>query len=477
MSREHGPDSAAPGAEGGGADGVDRARLDRLIGGDDLCWLVERLRSRIARGQELTGTVTLANATPQQRTAVQRLLGRRPAPGRSLTVPLGAVDAVLRRSGISPCGLRAAVEALTGPVQVRARAAAAEAREWDRAFAALEAVCSADTELTAWCERLRASGLARRLLGGPADAAPVLAVLAEVVAQLPAAGEGLAVFAARTCGDAHALDQGRPLGTLALGAVRALSGLGTGGTGSGSGSGTAACAGTGSGADTDTAGGAEARRELWAAVGLLQDELSATVLAAGLPGDGATSTGRVLAELRAAGQPAVLTLRQLVRDPPRAPGGAVQVYVCENPAVVAAAADRLGPACPPLVCTRGQPGAAVLTLLRSVAAGGAVLRYHGDFDWGGIRIANVLLRRLDWRPWRFTAADYRRAAGADGPGGTGTARGTGALTGSPVAADWDPELEPAMAGLGRRVEEEAVLGGLLADLEQAAAAAARPQAD
>lgn len=434
------PESAE--AERGGE--VDRDRLHRLLGGDDLRWLVERARTRMARGHKLTGTVTLSRAAPEQRAAVQRLLGRRPAPGQSLTVALEAVDAVLRRSGVCPRGLAAAVEELHGPVPVRADTAAAEARAWDLAFAPLEQACAPRGELAAWCTRLRSSGLVRRLLGAPVDAAPELRRLAAAVEHLPSAGEGLAVFAARVCGDAHALDHGRPLGTLALGAARALSGLAA--------------------ADGEAGGGAEARRELWAAVGLLQDDLSATVLAAGLPGDAATATGRALAELLAAGQPAVLTLRQLVRDPPRRPGGTAAVYVCENPAVVAAAADRLGPSCPPLVCTRGQPNAAVLTLLRLLSEGGAVPRYHGDFDWGGLRIANALLRRLRWRPWRYTAADYRAAAGAGG----GARLGAGT-----VAAEWDGELEPAMTEVGLRVEEEAVLPWLLADLEKAAEAPGR----
>src|SRR5690625_6695692 len=81
------------------------------------------------RGRDISGTVTLARATPEQRSAVQRLLGRRPAPGRSLNVPLEAVDAVLRRSGVSPEGLGAAVEALVGPVPVRSDTAAAEAAD------------------------------------------------------------------------------------------------------------------------------------------------------------------------------------------------------------------------------------------------------------------------------------------------------------------------------------------------------------
>ncbi|WTG38324.1 DUF2399 domain-containing protein [Streptomyces anulatus] len=61
--------------------------------------------------------------------------------------------------------------------------------------------------------------------------------------------------------------------------------------------------------------------------------------------------------------------------------------------------------------------------------------YHGDFDWGGLRIAIALLRRVPWRPWRYTAAHYRAAALArpDGPplaGQPAEALGPGSTAGS-----------------------------------------------
>ncbi|WP_255431382.1 DUF2399 domain-containing protein [Amycolatopsis sp. WAC 01416] len=62
--------------------------------------------------------------------------------------------------------------------------------------------------------------------------------------------------------------------------------------------------------------------------------------------------------------------------------GAGMVSVCENPIVLASAADELGPGCPPLVCVNGQPSAAVWRLLDLLAAKGAGFRYHGDFDLG-----------------------------------------------------------------------------------------------
>lgn len=106
------------------------------------------------------------------------------------------------------------------------------------------------------------------------------------------------------------------------------------------------------------------------------------------------------------GEPTVLTLRQLIRRPPSVASAVVRI--CENPTVLAAAADALGPACPPLICLQGQPSAAALALLRHLYGDGSTFQYHGDFDWGGLRIAGALLRSVPWRPWRYTAADYRR---------------------------------------------------------------------
>ncbi|GAA2003686.1 hypothetical protein GCM10009799_33500 [Nocardiopsis rhodophaea] len=409
---------------------IDHARLDRLLGHPDLRWLVDRVRLRLERGEEPAGVVTLTSATPDQRAAAQRLLGRQQKPGRSLRVSLDAVDEVLRRSRISPDGLVAAVEALTGPIEVRSEAEEAEERAWQQAFTPLAKACEPRPELASWYQESRSSGLVRRLLGDAQAAAPDLAVLAEVVTALPAEGVGLGTFAARVCGDAHALDDGRPLATLALGAARALTG-------------------------TPAGSGAEWRREAWAAVGLLKDDLSTTALTLGFPGDTATSTGRALAALHEAGQPAVLTLRQLANDPIRPLPSGTLVHICENPAVVAAVADHLGSSCPPLVCTQGQPSAAAVALLRLLADNGADLRYHGDFDWGGIRIANTLLRRVPWRPWRFSAADYQVAA---------TANHGSPLTGTPTQADWDPELATALHETGVRIEEETVLDRLLNDL-------------
>ncbi|WHM35999.1 TIGR02679 family protein [Streptomyces sp. BPTC-684] len=403
---------------------VDEARLRRLLGDPALDWLVDRARRRLEREQPLTGPVSLSAPTSAQRVSAERLLGRSPGSGRSLTVRLDEVDAVLRRSGISPDGLAAAVAALTGPIVLLGPAREAEERAWQEAYAVIDALADQGPGLATWADRLRGDGLVRRLVGTPAAARDLLGQAATVLSALPADPPvSLPAFAARLLGGAHALDDGTPLATVTLSGIRALTGF-TDGT------------------------GAEWRREAWASAGLLRDELSSTVLTLNLRGTPA------LDWMADAGEPSVLTLRQLARHPVAVSAPAVRI--CENPAVLAAAADAHGADSAPLVCLQGQPSAAALALLRHLHEGGAALLYHGDFDWGGLRIASALLRRVPWRPWRYTAADYRAAALArpDGP----------PLTGQPTEAPWDPDLQRALLGLGVRVEEETVLDALLTDL-------------
>ncbi|WP_307852252.1 TIGR02679 family protein [Streptomyces sp. b94] len=403
---------------------VDTERLGRLLGDPGLTWFVDRVRQRMARGRPLTGSVTLSDPEESQRRAAERLLGRAPRASGSLGIRLDTVDEILRRSGVSPGGLAAAVVALAGPVVLHAETRNKEERAWEEAYSPLSIL---DAELAHWAERIRADGLVRRLARTPEAAAPLVEAAVRALRALPASPPtSRATFAARNLSGAHALDEGTPLATLVLSGIRCLTGFPDG-------------------------SGARWRREAWASAGLLKDDLSSTVLTLNLRGTPA------LDWLADAGEPAVLTLRSLTG---RAPVASVPptrtVHICENPAVLSAAAHTLGRACPPMVCLQGQPSAAALTLLRDQSAQGARLLYHGDFDWGGVRIATALARSVPWRPWRYTAAAYRAAVTAvpEAPN----------LTGPPAATPWDPALAVALAECGVRVEEETVLDDLLTDL-------------
>jgi uncharacterized protein (TIGR02679 family) len=410
----------------------DDARLRRLLGGEHIAWFVERMRRRLELGRPLTGTITLASADPDQRRAVERLLGRRATTARSLSVSLDEVDGVLRTSGAAPDGLASAVRRLLGAIPDRHAESAAEAAAWSAVLTPLAELVERRPELVPWRVWLDATGMLRRLTSGPAEAATLVDQVVRVLATLPAAGLALGRLAAVTTGDAHGLDDSRPLATLALAAVRVLGG--------------AAPTGDGSAAE---------RRAAWAAVGVHRDELSSSVLCLGLPGSDETAVGRMIAVATEAGEPGVLTLRQLNRDEPALGVGPRRVWVCENPIVLACAADELGAACPPMVCLSGQPSSAAVRLLTLLTAAGADLAFHGDFDWGGIRIANALRERVPWRPWRFDTRAYRAAVGSV----TG-----GALTGKPVDAVWDPDLRPALEHHGAHIQEELVLPELIGDL-------------
>ena len=107
--------------------------------------------------------------------------------------------------------------------------------------------------------------------------------------------------------------------------------------------------------------------------------------------------GRLRAAARA-GRPIVLTLAELRAEPPRLSGEVL--FVCENPSIVAAAANALGPGCPPLLCTSGWPNTAVAAILDAAEAAGMGVLVHADGDEAGAAIAARVLRRTRARPWR-----------------------------------------------------------------------------
>ena len=86
-------------------------------------------------------------------------------------------------------------------------------------------------------------------------------------------------------------------------------------------------------------------------------------------------------------------------------------------------------------------------VLRHLAQSSIELRYHGDFDWPGVAIANRAIERYGVVPWRMTVDDYSRAARADGL----------RLGDAAVEPVWDSELGAAMRTRDRAVHEESVL--------------------
>jgi uncharacterized protein (TIGR02679 family) len=179
---------------------------------------------------------------------------------------------------------------------------------------------------------------------------------------------------------------------------------------------------------------------------VLVNELARPALCLNLPGAGP------------AGHPTFLSLRWLLRTPSCWPVRGQDVYICENPNLLAIASDRLEYRCKPLVCTEGMPAAAQRTLLRQLAEAGARLHYHGDFDWPGLTIGNHVVRVFGALPWRFSGEDYVASV----PTAT---LPSSALKGGFVAACWDPTLAPLMQQHGMAIPEEALADSLMLDLE------------
>lgn len=370
--------------------------------------------------------------TRAEQRAVSGLLGGNVL-GDRVEVDLASLDERLRlRAGID---LVAAAETVLGRplVDTQARRAARAARR-EQPQAAYERWRAAHPEATwagldDWFGGLRRDGLLARAGDPAALVTTALDVIWErraylgdqPVARLP---EPVArtELAARRFGDAHALDDGRRVGAVVLRAIDAL------------------------------AGPADSRRAQWEQLGVLADRVSSTVLTLGVRVRPTSGAGERLAAYARDWAVAHLTWRDLDHGLTFEPGQTI--LVSENPRVLEAAAEdpvgagggRVG-----FVCANGRPALIVIALLDRLRAADARLRYHGDFDWPGLEITNLLVRRCGVVPWYMGTDDYL-AAPAQLP-----------LTGRRVDANWDPTLAPAMERRGLAVHEEALLPGLVID--------------
>lgn len=401
-----------------------------LLGGDDLRRLLDRLQRRMAQGKPLTGKLQLNQATLQERSAIDKLMGRVPTNGNSLTIDLDRLTTLLFHARACE-SLQDAVVALVGPVPDQRSLAEAKQREWDQLWQAARRKFLDNSPAVAWLEDLRTSGLLKRLAASDHQAAKVILDQAlSLVKQIPYAAIRLAELAASTTGNSHSLDKGFPLSALVIRYARQLNAT----------------------AEWKTAAG---RRDAWETLGVLCDEVSGPVLVLNLRADNESLTGRALNLHADAGEPYRISVRQLRLLPPifQPQWTGPVVFVCENPTVVDVAANKLGRSCRPLVCLDGQPKAAGRLLLQALVRAGCELRYHGDFDWDGIRIANTIMQVHDAGSWRFGALDYAEAP-----------KGETLLAGFPVAPSWDPSLGALMAEVGKCVHEEILLESLLADL-------------
>lgn len=382
------------------------------------------------KGLEPIGSVVVETQERGVRHAVSDLVGR-PVTGARCRVDLAVLDERIRQRAGVEGGLVDVASRLTGrPLVDRPAARDQRARRRAEPFNAAEQwladhpTIAGQPWVESWLRGLRRDGVLSRR----ADSARSVVAALQVVAALPMGASAVSTGMARTqlaatvLHDAHGLDDGSPVAQLVL---RAL-----------------AC-----GHDVPVPRDAAGRRDLWERAGIAADAVSSTCLTFGLRWELAHPAARAWDDAACRGDPLHLTRWDLDRSA-AAVRPASTVLVCENPRVLEAVAQR-GNAAVAVVCTSGRPNLVVREVLRRCSVGGAVLRYHGDFDWPGIAIAHQVIDLCGAVPWRMGADDYLAA-----PGGV-------PLSGSAVEARWDGDLAAAMRGRGLAVHEEAVLDSLL----------------
>lgn len=403
-------------------------QLVRLLGGPDLAWLRQRVRAGLESGR-LPVAVTLRSPTAAQRAAVAGLLGRRLPIGEAVTVRLSDVDGVLQPLGFDLVG---AVVALEGPVRDRKSQRRAALADREAPYAAIADGVSSLPWAAEWLEGVRRSRALLRLPDPESRTRALTSALDTVlVVTAPAAPvTSRNELAARLCGDAHALDDSSVRSALVLRALAAVAGR-------------------------SVPSSAGERRALWELFGVAADTVSSTCLTLGLRPSGTSPLAARLVAAAEIGDPVHVTPWDLARSELVVPVG-LDVLVCENPRVLEAVAQRFGGSVA-VVCSSGMPSLVTTALLQRLATFGSRLRYHGDFDWPGIAIANRLVATVGCAPWLMTASDYLSAVRPDGL----------TLGGPAVVPCWDAALGEAMASKGVAVHEEAVLDHVIEGLREA----------
>lgn len=394
--------------------------------------LLALARRRLERtGGELSGSITLTGPSDDERKLIIGITGmHRPAGVKSVKINLPDLDAAVHDE--HEISLVAALALLHGPVRNR------PAEKSDEEQARVTAVADArrragghagDPWFESFLDQLGSDGTITRLVRrGDADQ---LGWACEVLALLPAAtGAGptlsIPVLAERATGNTKALS-GTPIATLVLRALAARSG---------------------EAAPTTAA----ERRICWESVGVIMDDLASQVLVLGLRPEEDHVVAEWLRDAADFGIPFRLTLHQLTIDPTTLT--ARDIYVCENPAVLRAAAAELEDQTAPLICTEGQPSGACHRLL---ARATGTIHWRGDFDWTGLRTTAAAMERYRAKPWRMASADY--LAALDAP-----LAETEPLKGSQAPSPWEPALAGIMAERGRAVMEERIIPELIGDL-------------
>lgn len=337
--------------------------------------LLALARTRVEEGRLGPRARLDPSLSPTERLEVGRMLDAAWA-GSGATVPVTQLRRSLQDHGTT---LEALLETASGPLRdlraERARRRASRSTDQDEAMQILADLAE---------HTIDAQVLRRCLVGAEVwseRSRQIVRVVhhADAAARERSGSLRLGVLAASLFGDAHALDRDSALGRAVARFLHARA------------------AGVGE-PFVDPIGDAAAWHDAWESCGVSCDGVSARVLVLNLPLTGPGPAARITDVV---GEPVWVTLRSL-RRPFGLAAGVNEVFVCENPAIVEAAADRFGATSRPLVCTFGNPDLATTTLLTSLAEH-TRLRVRADGDRVGWQIVERLLRLPGATTWRMPA--------------------------------------------------------------------------
>lgn len=409
-------------------------------------WDVEELRGlwnkarEVLEASEPAATFRLELPDERTRQAVGEVYGR-PMWGWGTRISVSKLDAALRENTRFGLGLAQVLEVLHGRPVTRGESTSSPLDERrDRVTDTVRSSLVAEELDEAswakpWSDWLHQYGRVAedQINTTIGHAAAVLARLVLDPDSRPSTWASRADLAARFGGGEHQLDTGMTLSRIVLRAAALAHGV-------------------------DAPSSERERRALWERCGVTLDDVSATVLCWSLPLVGSDDWSRAMDQRTSIGVPSHLTHLDLRAAPGRLVESGTTIAVCENPRVLEAAVRA--EIRHPLLCLSGQPTTVAVQLLRRLVADGAVMRYHGDFDWAGMTIAHSMWAGHGFPLWRMSSSDYREALNLASAGRLDVPT----LVGTPVETPWDRELSELMATAGRAVEEEVMLPVLLDDL-------------
>src|SRR5437667_1376471 len=143
----------------------DVARLRSLFEQPGLRWIMTRLAERLSRGRPLRGLVANAQASVEERRALDDLLGRHSTAGSRLSLDLATLEETLRAAGMAGC-LEDAVIACRGPVENKRAQAERRRDEWETLIDAVRSRCAVEPALLGWVDALAHDGTLKRLSRG-----------------------------------------------------------------------------------------------------------------------------------------------------------------------------------------------------------------------------------------------------------------------------------------------------------------------